>query len=306
MLYTLTMNPAIDMNVASDSLVSSQVNRTYNAFYSPNGKGINVSYVLQHYGLPSTIIGFFGGFSGNYIVHELEKDALSVHNIEIASESRINVFLTKGNEEYKLVNEGPIIPKNKQEEMLAILEKAKDLTFLCISGSLARGISEDIYDTILQVAARKNCSVILDISCHKLALLLSYHPFLIKPNDEEIAEIFGFTIKNEEDALVALEMLHQRGAQNILLTLGDKGSYFSNGREIYYAGVKKVTLYSSACAGDGALAGFLSIWLWDPAKIREALLRSAAIGANVAESNGLGKLEKVEQYSQEIQIRKVK
>ena len=140
----------------------------------------------------------------------------------------------------------------------------------------------------------------------KLAELLKYKPLLIKPNDEELKDIFGIDLKTEKDMINALDFLHKEGAQNILLTLGDKGSYFYNGKNVYYASAQPVKLLSSACAGDSALAAFLSVWLDDQTKIVEALKNSAATGANVAESNAIGTLEKVEEYKKNIQVRKVR
>ena len=135
---------------------------------------------------------------------------------------------------------------------------------------------------------------------------LPYRPYLIKPNDEEIDEIFGIKMRDESDVVDVLGFLHEKGVQNILLTLGNKGSYFSNGKDIYYAGIYPVKLLSSACAGDSFLAAFLSIWLEHPEDIENAMKLASATGANVAESNAIGTLEKVDVYKEAIKVRKVK
>ena len=139
-----------------------------------------------------------------------------------------------------------------------------------------------------------------------MADLLKYRPLLIKPNDEEILGIYGMELKTENDMVNALEFLHKEGAQNILLTLGEKGSYFYNGEHVYYASAQPVKLLSSVCAGDSALAAFMSIWLKQRDEIESALKLSAATGANVAESNAIGTLEKVDEYRKNIQVRMVK
>ena len=215
-------------------------------------------------------------------------------------------FLNDGEKEYKFVNEGSFVTEENQFQLLKMIKEARDMDYLSISGSLAKGINTAYYDQILEVCQQKNVDVILDISSPKLAELLKYKPLLIKPNDEELKDIFGIDLKTEKDMINALDFLHKEGAQNILLTLGDKGSYFYNGKNVYYASAQPVKLLSSACAGDSALAAFLSVWLDDQTKIVEALKNSAATGANVAESNAIGTLEKVEEYKKNIQVRKVR
>lgn len=192
--------------------------------------------------------------------------------------------------------------------MLKMIENFEDIKYLSISGSLPPGIDTSYYEDVLNICEKKDIKVILDISSPKLKSLLKYKPFLIKPNDEEIADIFGIIVRDEEDIKDVLKYLYEQGAENILLTLGEKGAYFYNGKNIYYASAYKVRLLSSACAGDSALAGFLSIWLDDIDKeenIIQGLKRASATGANVAESNAIGDLKKVEEYMKQIKIRRV-
>lgn len=306
MIYTLTTNPAIDMNISSKGLEARKVNRTFGAVYTPNGKGLNVSFVLGHYGVESKILGFFGGFSGKYIVEESEKMGFEVTPVWVEDTTRVNVFLFDGKTEYKLVNEGSYVTESAQKELLNLIEMSDDMEYLSISGSLPLGIDTGFYDKIFEVCEKKGVKVILDISSKKLAELLKYKPLLIKPNDEEIQGVFGMELKTEEDMISALEFLHSEGAQNILLTLGEKGSYFYNGEHIYFATAQPIKLLSSVCAGDSALAAFMSIWLKSPSEVEEAMKLSAATGANVAESNAIGTLEKVEEYRKNIQVRMVK
>ena len=305
MFYTLTANPAIDMNIFSKGLVRKEVNRTTGAVYTPNGKGVNVSLVLHHFGIPSTVLGFFGGFSGEYIVTECEKMGLFTKPVMIDEITRINVFLNDGEGEFKMVNEGPVITSEQESEFLNLLESLEDLEYLCISGSLPRGISADFYDNVFKCCAKKGTKVVLDISSPKFKDLLSYRPLLIKPNDEEIRDIFGITLKNEEDIKNAIKMLHDLGAQNVLLTLGDKGSYFSDGTKMWNCSTYPVELVSSVCCGDACLATFLSFWTKNPSDVETALKKASAAGANVAESAGLGDLAMVDEYSKHITVKEI-
>lgn len=306
MIYTLTTNPAIDMNFCVDGMNKKEVNRTTNTNYSANGKGLNVSFVLKHFGIDSVVLGFFGGFSGDFIVSETKKKGVGIIPTMVEDTTRINIFVNDGQGEYKFVNSGSYVDRRRQEMMLETIKNLEDLDCLSISGSLPPGIETSYYDEVLGLCNEKGAKIILDISSPKLKDLLKYKPFLIKPNDEEIMDVFGIIMRDENDIIDVLEFLHEKGAQNILLTLGDKGSYFYNGKNIYYASTQKVKLLSSACAGDSALAAFLSVWLENPEDIETALKRSAATGANVAESNAIGDLKKVDEYIKNIKVRKVK
>jgi len=305
MIYTLTINPAIDMNVTTTDLVFGKVNRTKDAVYSENGKGINVSKVLKHFGIESGIIGFFGGFSGDFIVDTCRKNGYKVCDIKTDGITRINVFVNVNGRECKLVNNGPLINPAKQEELLDLLQNLNDMDILVVSGSLAAGIDDSYYDRILSLCKEKNAKVILDISAHKLKDLLSYQPMLIKPNDEEIKEIFGYDISDEKSAVYALRQLNEMGARNILMTMGERGSYFYNGCDIYFCEAHPIRLKSSACAGDACLGAFLSIWLANPENIESAMKLASATGANVAESDGLGNFLKVAEYEKTINMRKI-
>lgn len=305
MIYTLTTNPAIDMNISSYGMMGKVVNRTFNSVYTPNGKGLNVSYCLKRFQTQSAVLGFFGGFSGRYIVDETRKCGIKVLPVWVKDITRINIFLNDGTEEYKFVNEGSYVSSRKQKNLWRLMETLSDMDTLIISGSLPKGLNDTFYDEVIEICKKKQTAVILDISSAYLKDLIGFRPYLIKPNDEEIKDIFGIIMRDEADVKDVLKDLHESGAQNILLTLGERGSYFYNGSDLYHAGTKKVPLVSSACAGDAALAGFLSIWLKQPHEIERALKRSAAVGANVAESSGLGLMNKVENYEKEIIVRKV-
>lgn len=304
MIYTLTLNPAIDMNIISDKLLPNQVNRTKHVEYSPNGKGVNVSIVLKHYKMESTIIGVFGGFSGNYIVEELKNRDYSVLPIWVNEDTRINVFANDGHNEFKFVSPGSFVSEEKQKEILDLIKSLKDMKYLVISGSLPPGINENFFNEIVFEAKKLNAEIIFDISSLALKHLVTTKPFLIKPNDDELKEIFNLDSTTKAEVIHSIKTLHKQGVKNILLTMGSKGLYFSNGEDIYFCNTPKINLLSSACAGDSCLAAFLSSWL-DGKDIEFSLKLASATGANVAESNGIGDLKKVKEYMEKINIEKV-
>ena len=151
MIHTLTMNPAVDMTIRSGGLRPGEVNRTRDSVYDYNGKGVNVARVLRHLGEETAALGFFGGFSGRFIVDSLRDEGIPVYPIPVEDTTRVNIFLNDGSQEYKLVGEGARVPPDAQAQLLALLEELPELQYLTINGSLPPGIGEDFYDSILEI-----------------------------------------------------------------------------------------------------------------------------------------------------------
>lgn len=310
MIYTLTPNPAIDYNISCDGLQPNTVTRTRDAVYTPNGKGLNVSFTLDHYGVPTTILGFFAGFSGRYIVEGARELGVDVKPVWTDGITRVNVFLNAGPDtEYNMVNAGAAITPVDEQSMFELIDSLEDLDCLAISGSLPPNASEGFLRGAIERVRARGAEFVLDISSLQLAELLELEPLLIKPNDDELREIFGIDVKagNDDSVAAAMADLHARGAKNVLLTLGGSGAYFSNGEHIWFANrTFDVEIRSTVCAGDSSLAAFLSIWFADRDRVEDALRRSMATGANVVECAGLGDFAHVEAYEKGIDIRLVR
>lgn len=310
MIYTLTPNPAIDYNISCDGLQPNTVTRTRDAVYTPNGKGLNVSFTLDHYGVDTIILGFFAGFSGRYIVEGARELGVDVKPVWTEGITRVNVFLNAGPDtEYNMVNAGAAITAADEDAMFDLIDRLDDLDCLVISGSLPPNASEGFLRTAIERVRAKGSRFVLDISSPQLAELLELEPLLIKPNDDELRDIFGIEVVAGDDESVSAAMgeLHARGAQNVLLTLGGAGAYFSNGEHLWFANrTFDVEVRSTVCAGDSSLAAFLSVWFSDRDRVEDALRRSMATGANVVECAGLGDFAHVEEYEKGIDIRPVK
>lgn len=304
MIYTLTTNPAADMSVTADSLSTEHVNRTRDAVYTPNGKGLNVSFTMQHYSIPSVICGFFGGFSGDNITQEVHKRC-SVESVEVEGITRVNVFVTTPHGEYKFPNAGAPVGRSQQQAVLARLRSVPDLTCLVVSGSLSPCMEGSYYDELLDVVHERHAEFVLDISHPYLADLVRKKPLLIKPNDEEVASIFGLNVHDHKAIVPALFEIHERGAQNILLMLGEDGAYLFSHNQVWRASAAHVPVLSTACAGDASLAGFLSLWLTDHTNVEPALVRAMATGGNVAMSAGLGDFSRVDEIARTIRVERV-
>ena len=305
MIYTVTLNPSIDYVIKVDKLTTGNINRVNEEHVYPGGKGINVTRILKSLDNDNIALGFVSGFTGDYIINSLQELNLKSDFIKVKQGfTRINVKV-KSEEETEINGQGPKISEEELNQFYKVIDKLVDGDILILSGSIPSCLDERLYESIMKKVEDRDIKVIVDATKNLLLNVLKYKPFLIKPNDEEIKDIFGIEITNKEDVIKVLEFLYKSGAQNIFLTMGEKGSYFYNGENIYFATAQKVKLMSSACAGDSALAGFLSIWLENPDNIEKALKRASATGANVAESNAIGNLKKVEEYTKNIKVRRV-
>lgn len=308
MIYTLTANPAIDYNISCDGLEPNCVTRTRDAVYSPNGKGLNVSFALHHFGRDTAILGFFAGFSGRYIVEGAEAKGVEVKPVWTDGITRVNVFLNAVDREYNMVNAGAAVNPANEQEMYDLIDSLDDLECLVISGSLPPNTSNDFLEQVISRVKAKGGEFVLDISSHKLTELIGEAPLLIKPNDDELKDIFGIEVSIDDDASVksAMAELHRKGAQNVLLTLGGKGAFFSNGSDIWYARCTvPVKVLSTVCAGDSTLAAFLSMWHDEPERVEDALRLAMAVGANVVECAGQGDFARVDEYRQHVEVRKL-
>ena len=304
-IYTLTPNPAIDLNVSCARLIPNGVSRTTDAVYTPNGKGLNVSFTLGHFGCPTRILGFFGGFTGRFIVDGAEGMGVGVTPVWVDGITRVNTFITMTDgtgTEYKFPNAGCPVSREKQLEMLDLLRRLPDLDCLVVSGSLSPQMETTFFDEVAEVVAELGADLVFDISTGHLAEMSSYKPLLIKPNDEELLDIFGIDVNAGEGVVPALLELCSRGIQNVLLTMGGEGAYFCDGTHVWQANAPKVDFMSSACAGDACLGSFLSLWFENRDAVEAALVRAMATGADVAGSAGLGTFGRVDELSKQVVV----
>lgn len=285
MIYTCTLNPAIDLFVALEDLKPNIVNRTFDEDYQANGKGINISFVLNMLGLQSTALGFIAGFTGHYIQDELRKKGVQTDFIEVDGITRVNVFV-HGPEEFKIVNRGPVIPASKTEAMLDKIRRIPEESYLFVSGSLPLGMSDAVYVEIAKIAQEQRIKLILDISSQRILDCLPYQPFLIKPNDEEISSWFGQSSLSKEKLIKKGTQLLEKGAQKILISRGEQGSILISPDKVIEVSSVHGKVVNTACAGDTLLASFIAKLLAGE-KEEEALRFASAAGASTAFSKGL-------------------
>ena len=233
MFYTLTANPAVDMTVACNGLVEDENVRAGSASYTANGKGLDVSFALKKFGVDSVALGFFGGFTGKYIVDETMNSGCLCRPVWIDGVTRICAYINDGEHEYGVLNPGAPLTPQYEEELYNILDTTGDLGCLVVSGSVPPRTSKDFLAKVMEHAQARGADVVLDLSSNQLKELAHKKPLLIKPNHHEMKAIFGVPVDTDDEVRVAMKMAHEIGVQNVLLTRGSRGdAYFSNGEDI--------------------------------------------------------------------------
>ena len=259
MIYTVTLNPSIDYIVRLDSLETGITNRTTSEEYYYGGKGINVSCVLAELDLESTAFGFIAGFTGDAIEKGIRNDKIITDFIKLKHGiSRINVKIKAG-EETEINCQGPHIEESELERLLLKIDRISDGDTLVIAGNIPNTMPDDVYEIILERLKGKNVRIVVDATKKLLLNALKYKPFLIKPNRQELSEIFSVEINTEEDTEKYAKELQKMGAQNVLISLGKDGAMLIDelGKK-HKAGVLKEKVINTVGSGDSMVAGFVA------------------------------------------------
>lgn len=303
-IYTCTMNLAIDLFIETDEMHPFMVNRTKEDDIQANGKGVNVSLVLKMLDFPSTALGFSAGFTGKYIEDYLQKKQIQTEFIEVPGMTRINVFtqVNQTREEYKLVNQGPEIPQAAVHNFLNQIRALQAEDYLCVSGSLPRGMSPKVLVEISRICQEKEIHLIIDSSDQEVMDCLPYRPFLLKPNEEELSSWFGRKMVTDEDYFVYGQRLVESGAENVLLSLGEKGAILFTKDRVIRGNSPKGKVVNTACAGDAMLGTFL-VGYMNRRPLDETLRKSIAAGSSTAFRKGLTDFLDVEELSKQIKIK---
>ena len=291
MIYTVTFSPAIDYVMDVKDLKVGAINRSLGEHAMPGGKGINVSIVLANLGTPSIATGFLGGFTGQYIEDELKKVNIESKFIKVDGLTRINVKL-RGEEETAINGQGPHITDEKIEELMVLLEKLTSEDLLVISGTVPKTLPDNIYETILERIQKNNVRVIIDSTKEILLKTLKFHPVLVKPNQEELEEMFGVTIKNNAELIENAKKLLNLGAQNVIVSLGKHGALLVNNEVTILSGCPQGKVKNTVGAGDSLVAGFIDESI-KTGNIVMALYKGIATGSASACSENLATKEEV-------------
>ncbi|MBP1573487.1 MAG: 1-phosphofructokinase [Oscillospiraceae bacterium] len=260
MIYTVTFNPSIDYAIITDGFTLGGINRTMSETILAGGKGINVSTVLHNLGCESVALGFTAGFTGGEIERLLDRDGVKSDFISLKNGmSRINVKL-KDKEETEINGSGPEIDSQSLNALMTKLSLLREGDYLVLAGSIPSTLPDTVYLDIMQMLSGKGVNIIVDASKNLLLNVLPQKPFLIKPNNIELSEMFGVTTLYDKDEIISYaKKLQDMGARNVLVSMAGDGAVFvsENGLELKSEAPAGVVI-NSVGAGDSMVAGFIA------------------------------------------------
>ncbi|CDE29782.1 MAG: 1-phosphofructokinase [Ruminococcus sp.] len=299
MVYTVTFNPAIDYVVHTKEMQVGQVNRSESEEIYFGGKGINVSFVLHELGIPSKALGFVAGFTGAALENGVQASGIETDFVHLKNGfSRINVKI-KSEEETDLNGQGPVIDEAALQELFEKLKQLKDGDTLVLAGSIPNTLPADIYERILESLSDRAIRTVVDATKDLLLNVLKYKPFLVKPNNYELGEMFGVTLHTTEEIATYAAKLKEMGAQNVLVSMaGDGALLLDEHGKTHVCGVCKGTVKNSVGAGDSMVAGFLAGSI--DGDYAYALKLGTATGGATAFSDGLAKREEIDRLLQQL------
>ena len=287
MIYTVTFNPAIDYVVHFPQLRPGEINRNEAEEFQFGGKGINVSNVLRTLGFDTVALGFVAGFIGEGFEKGLTKMGLKNDLIHVREGmTRINVKV-KAAEETEINGIGPVITEADMESLYEKLDRIGPEDLLVLSGSIPKCLPGDTYERIMARLDGRGIPIAVDATRDLLVNVLKYHPFLIKPNNHELGEIFGRVLKTDEEIADCAKKLQGMGGRNILVSMaGDGALLLDENGQVHRIGCPKGKVLNSVGAGDSMVAGFLAGWL-GKGDYDYALKLGTATGSATAFSIGL-------------------
>ena len=305
MIYTITFNPAVDLVIQVPNCQLGTLNRSMSEEYVAGGKGINISVVLKRLGVDNIATGFLGGFTGKFIEEFLEKEGVITHFISVDGTTRINVKV-KGEVETEINAAGATVDTKKFQQLVRYLEdhlQDEDIVFL--AGNAAPGLDETSYVEIAKLCHARGVKLVLDTTKTSLLACLPYQPFMIKPNQHELEELFGVKIETQEEMIAYAFKLQEKGARNVLVSCGGEGSFLvSETGQVLTSNTPKGILINSVGAGDSMLAGFMAKYI-ETNDFKKSLKQGAASGSATAFSVGIATRELIEALIPQIKIKEI-
>lgn len=295
MIYTVTFNPSLDYIVNVDHFKTGVVNRITKEIIFPGGKGINVSMVLQNLGFDTTALGFMAGFTGKEIVRLLDERGVKSSFINVAEgNSRINLKM-RSDEETEINGQGPRITEENIKELYAQLDTLQKGDILVLAGSIPDTLPQSMYMDIMKYLDGKGIDIAVDATKKLLMNVVPHKPFLIKPNNHELGEIFGKELTDKDEIIEYAKKLQEMGARNVIVSMAGDGAVFvaENG-ETYKAESPKGKLVNSVGAGDSMVAGFIAGYL-ETGSYKEAFRKGLCTGSASAFSEELATKAEVEE-----------
>lgn len=305
MIYTVTFNPSLDYIVSVSDFKLGLTNRTDSELLLPGGKGINVSTVLQNLGIANTALGFTAGFVGEEVRKEVEQLGVKAEFISLdEGVSRINLKL-KSIDGTEINGQGPKIPREAVDALMTQLDRLGADDTLVLAGSIPASMPDDIYQKIMERLDGRNVRIVVDATKDLLLNVLGHHPFLIKPNNHELGDIFGVKLSEREEVVPYAKKLQEKGAVNVLVSMAGKGAVLlTEDGSVYAAEAPKGTLKNGVGAGDSMVAGFLAGY-GESGDYEHAFRMGLAAGSASAFSEQLATKDEIEKVYKTCKIMKI-
>lgn len=302
MIYTVTFNPSIDYTVILGDFQLGMVNRTTKELMFPGGKGINVSMVLSNLGVRNTALGFTAGFTGEKIQEMLGDNHVNTDFIRVKEgNSRINIKIRSG-QESEINGIGPQISKKDIDELYEKLNKLQDGDILVLAGSIPSVMPETMYSDIMTYLHNKNIEIIVDATKELLVNVLKHKPFLVKPNNYELGDIYDVVLKTRDEVVPYAKKMQQQGARNVLVSMaGEGGVLVAENGQVYESPSPKGNVINSVGAGDSMVAGFIAGFL-ETGDYKEAFKNGLLAGSASAFHENLATKEDVESLAKIFQF----
>ena len=304
MYYTITLNPAIDMLTKVENFELGKLNRTGESDYVIGGKGINISLLLNNIGKESKALGFIAGFTGYFIKEELKKKGIKSNFVETKGFTRINIKLTT-EQETEINSQSSKVAKENIKEFFDTLEELSDNDTVFLSGNIIPGMDSDDFAAIAKKVREKGAKLVVDSNKDMVLDTLKYKPFIIKPNEFELGEMFGVKISNTEEIAKYAKKLQEMGAENVLVSRGSKGAIlFTNEGDVFTANTATGKVISTIAAGDSMLAMFVAKYD-ETGDYRLSLQYASAAGGATSFSAGVGKKKLIDELLSQINVDKM-
>lgn len=303
MIYTVTFNPSLDYIVSVEDFKLGLTNRTSSELLLPGGKGLNVSMVLGNLGVGNTAFGFMAGFTGKEIVRRIEEMGVKSDFISIENGiSRINLKL-KSIDGTEINGCGPEISREKTAQLMKKLDILGSGDVLVLAGSIPKSMPDDIYRRIMEQLDGRGVMIVVDATKDLLVNVLAYHPFMVKPNNHELEEIFQTTLRTREEAIPYGKKLREMGAVNVLVSMAQEGAVLiADDGKVYEAPAPKGVLVNGVGAGDSMVAGFIAGWI-EKQDYKHAFGMGVAAGSASAFSERLASKDEIEAVYKQVVIK---
>lgn len=300
MIYTVTFNPSLDYIVSVEDFQLGMTNRTSSELMLPGGKGLNVSMVLGNLGIESTALGFTAGFVGDEIIRRIGEMGVKSDFIQIEEGiSRINLKL-KSIDGTEINGCGPHISDEAVEELMKKLDVLQDGDVLVLAGSIPGSMPDDIYRKIMERLSGHGVMIVVDATRDLLVNVLEYHPFMVKPNNHELGEIFNVKLTTREEVIPYAKKLQEMGAVNVLVSMAGEGAVLvAADGSVQKTPAPKGKLKNGVGAGDSMVAGFIAGWM-EKKDYRHAFYMGVSAGSASAFSDLLATKSEIESVYKQV------